>query len=332
MMPGIDGFETCRRLKQSTLTQDIPVIFMTALSEISDKVKGFDVGAVDYITKPIDREEVIARLKTHLTIQSLQKTLQAQNLALQKEIDNRITAESALRMFLHAVSHDLRNPVTAMLMLVRHLLQRVPSGHPSTDKEENKIETEGTIVAKTILEKMAQSTERQLNLINSLLESHVNDVQGIVLHKQPQPLSQLVEGAISDLEPLLLENGVILANSIALDLPLVLVDATQLCRVWQNLISNALKHNPSGLHLTIDATLTPPMVLCTVADNGIGMTPEQCDNLFNLYAQGKRSQSSLGLGLGLYLCRQIITAHGGEIGVDSTPNVGSKFWFTLPIA
>lgn len=332
MMPGIDGFETCRQLKQSELTQNIPVIFMTALSEISDKVKGFNVGAVDYITKPIDREEVLARIRTHLTIQNLQKTLQAQNLALQKEIDERSAAESALRMFLHAVSHDLRNPVTAMLMVLRHLLRRSRAEHPSTDPTEDVSLAESTPVPKSVLEKMEQSTERQLNLINSLLESHVNDVKGIVLHQEPRLLSKLVEDAISDLEPLIAESGAKLVNSIAPDLPSVSIDPTQLCRVWHNLISNALKHNSSGLHLTLDAMPVPPMILCSVTDNGVGMTPEQSDRLFNLYTQGKRSQQSLGLGLGLYLCRQIITAHGGEIGVESQPNAGSKFWFTIPIA
>jgi two-component system, sensor histidine kinase and response regulator len=363
MMPGIDGFETCRRLKANDLTQDIPVIFMTALSAISDKVKGFDVGAVDYITKPIDREEVLARLKTHLTIRRLQKTLQNQNLALQKEISDRIAAESALRIFLHAVSHDLRNPVMAMLMLLRHLLRGVTtdhlgqSNHPSTEVKEPAIASKSAIIPKSTLEKMAQSTERQLNLINSLLESHANDIKGIVLHRHPHALSQLVEGVISDLEPLLDENRATFTLAIASNLPLVLIDPTQLCRVWQNLISNALKHNPPGLHLTIDAMIydtssensenadvlsrpeasasespLSPMLLCRIADNGIGMTPKQCQNLFNLYAQVNQPQQTLGLGLGLYICRQIIAAHGGEIGVNSEPNVGSQFWFTLPIA
>lgn len=364
MMPGIDGFETCRRLKANDLTQDIPIIFMTALSAISDKVKGFDVGAVDYITKPIDREELLARLKTHLMIRRLQKTLQTQNLALQKEISDRIAAESALRMFLHAVSHDLRNPVTAMLMLLRHLLRGVTSAHldrpnhPLTEQKEYASAAERAIVPKSTLEKMEQSTERQLNLINSLLESHANDIKGLVLHRQPQAIGQLVEGVIVDLEPLLLENRATTSISIASNLPLVSIDPTQICRVWQNLISNALKHNLPGLHLTIDATIKTtieptdnenadslprpeasasespltPMLLCRIADNGIGMTPEQCQNLFDLYTQGKQPQQTLGLGLGLYICRQIITAHGGEIWVDSQLNVGSQFWFTLPVA
>ena len=95
MMPGIDGFETCRRLKDKPSTQDIPIIFMTALSETVDKVKGFTLGAVDYITKPVQQEEVRARVTTHLTIRKLQKKLEAQNVQLQQEIRERQQAQES---------------------------------------------------------------------------------------------------------------------------------------------------------------------------------------------------------------------------------------------
>ena len=97
MMPGIDGFETCRRLKAQDSTKDIPVIFMTALSDTEDKVKGFNLGAVDYVTKPVQQEEVKARVITHLTIRNLQKELQAQNLQLQQEIEEKQKIADSLR-------------------------------------------------------------------------------------------------------------------------------------------------------------------------------------------------------------------------------------------
>ncbi|CAN1212447.1 histidine kinase [Tumidithrix helvetica PCC 7403] len=337
MMPGIDGFEVCGLLKSKVGTQDIPIIFMTALSETIDKVKGFNMGAVDYITKPFEQEEVLVRIKTHLTIQNLRKTLQAQNLSLQQEISDRKRAEEALKIFLHAVSHDLRNPVTGMTMVLNNLLD--------TESSEVKL-------PRSTLIRMSQSSERQLGLINSLLESHVNDVQGVILHRKACNLSEVLGGALHDLEPLLQKEEAIVMNQLPPDLPLVDVDGNQVCRVFQNLISNAIKHNPPSLQLTIYAKAildkTPPdpaedstesespvftpHIHCVVEDNGVGMTLEQCDHLFELYVQGKQSRRSLGLGLGLYLCRQIVTAHGGEIGVESTPKVGSKFWFTLPIA
>ncbi|MEG3946725.1 response regulator [Microcoleus sp. w2-18aC4] len=107
MMPGIDGFETCHRLKASPLTNEISVIFMTALSDIGDKVKGFNLGAVDYITKPFEQKEVLARVNLHLTLRSLTKTLADQNLLLKQEIEDRLAAEAAL----HQLAQELEKRV-----------------------------------------------------------------------------------------------------------------------------------------------------------------------------------------------------------------------------
>jgi two-component system sensor histidine kinase/response regulator len=300
---------------------------MTALTETVDKVRGFEVGAVDYITKPFEYEEVMVRLRTHLTIQNLRKTLEIQNQSLQQEIIDRTAAESALKVFIHAVSHDLRNPVTAMLMILQNLLNKASReiNHPNPDP---------ILVSRHVLERMAQSSDRQLSLIDSLLESHGNEVKGVILHPQSLKLKQIAQQAINDLQPLLDRDRATLSNLIPDDLPLLEIDALQISRVFQNLLSNALKHNPPGLSLTITACLehNPTRILCTVEDNGIGMTIAQSDRLFELYAQGDRTKRSIGLGLGLYLCRQIVEAHGGEINVISTPNVGSKFSFTLPIS
>ncbi|AFY70507.1 response regulator receiver sensor signal transduction histidine kinase [Thalassoporum mexicanum PCC 7367] len=343
MMPGIDGFETCQRLKANSVTAEIPVIFMTALSDTVDKVHGFDVGAVDYITKPIEHEEVLARLHTHLTIKALQHRLQDQNAALQQEISDRQQAEESLRIFLHAVSHDLRNPVTGMLMLLQNLLDK----NPDQDKT--------IAIPRRVLERMCSSSDRQLNLINSLLESYANDIKGLKLYCESVHLANLVEGIINDLESIAVAEKASLANQIDVNLQPVYGDVTQLGRVFQNLISNALKHNPPGLKLVIKAQVfepgsdwpqehsltlpqpsamnlaNTPLVVCSIEDDGVGMSSHQCESLFDLYARGD-GKRAFGLGLGLYICRQIILAHGGEIGVVSQPDVGSRFWFTLPIA
>jgi signal transduction histidine kinase len=101
--------------------------------------------------------------------------------------------------------------------------------------------------------------------------------------------------------------------------------------VFENLISNALKHNPPGVVVTLQATVEAEMIRCTVEDNGIGISQLQRDRLFQLYVRGSQSRHTPGLGIGLYLCQQIITAHGGEIDVISSPGLGTKFWFTLPL-
>jgi PAS domain S-box-containing protein len=257
------------------------------------------------------------------------------------DISQRKRTEEALRVFLHAVSHDLRNPVLGTLMVLRNLLNRglgtrdkglgedasqSPSGYVQGTRFANAVP-----VPRSILERMVQSSDRQLSLINSLMEAHASEVQGILLQLQPVQLSGVVDAAIADLEAILQENQDTIINQIATDLPLIHGDSTQLWRVYTNLIVNAIKHNPPELEITLNATLESDRVYCTVSDNGVGMTQQQCERLFELYFRGESDRNSLSLGLGLYMCRQIITAHGGTIGVKSTQGVGTTFWFTLPL-
>ncbi|MHC5674900.1 PAS domain-containing sensor histidine kinase [Nostoc sp.] len=234
-----------------------------------------------------------------------------------EDITQRKQTEEELRVFFHAVSHDLRNPVLGTLMVLKNLL-----AHP----EEN------ISISRSILERMIQSSDRQLNLINSLMEAHVSEVQGVILQRQNVQLLTAVEAAIADLEPLLTQNQAILTNLVSADLPLVNADPTQLWRVFSNLIVNALKHNPPGLLLTINAIRKDDKMYCTLSDNGVGISQQQSDRLFDLYFRGASIRNSVGLGLGLYLCKQIIHAHGGEIGVNSALDAGATFWFTLPIS
>jgi two-component system sensor histidine kinase/response regulator len=368
-MPDMNGYEVCEALNADEQTREIPVIFISALDEVLDKVKGFAVGGRDYITKPFQLEEVLARIENQLTIRNLQQQLQEQNQRLQQEISDREKAEQALRVFLHSISHDLRNPVTGMLMVLKNLLNRpwsvvsrdVPAERlsgvgseqePTTDTEQ------GTIPLRSTLERMATSCERQLNLINSLVESHEYEVWGVPLECQPVSLHQLTQRLVEEWQPMLKSNQATLKNLVSAELPPLYADPNQLWRVFSNLIANALKHNPPGITLTLSAevinqelgererkqgevensqsnnqqpTTNNKMLRCCVADDGVGMTTEQCDRLFELYTRGTSIRRTAGLGLGLYLCRQIITAHGGEIGVTTRPKCGASFWFTLPV-
>jgi two-component system sensor histidine kinase/response regulator len=368
-MPDMNGYEVCEALKADEQTREIPVIFISALDEVLDKVKGFAVGGRDYITKPFQLEEVLARIENQLTIRNLQQQLQEQNQRLQQEISDREKAEQALRVFLHSISHDLRNPVTGMLMVLKNLLNRpwsvvsrdVPAERLSGvgSEQEPTIDTEQeTIPLRSTLERMATSCERQLNLINSLVESHEYEVWGVPLECQPVSLHQLTQRLVEEWQPMLKSNQATLKNLVSAELPPLYADPNQLWRVFSNLIANALKHNPPGITLTLSAevinqelgererkqgevensqsnnqqpTTNNKMLRCCIADDGVGMTTEQCDRLFELYTRGTSVRRTAGLGLGLYLCRQIITAHGGEIGVITRPKCGASFWFTLPV-
>jgi two-component system, sensor histidine kinase and response regulator len=322
-MPDLDGYEVCRQIKANPKTQDIPVIFISALDEAMDKVLAFEVGGMDYITKPFQIQEVLARVNSHLNLQRLQQQLKAQNTQLQGEILERQKAETSLRVFLHAVSHDLRNPVTGMLMVLQNLLR------PSSPEPEETI-----AVSRAVLDRMATSCDRQLNLINSLLETQKQEVWGGSLQCEPIVIHQFVEALVAEWKPMLQRNQATLMSQVPTDLPSISADRNQLWRVFENLLANALKHNPPGLNLLLKAEVFPDdraYLRCTLTDDGVGMKPEECAQLFQPYTRGEAAKRKTGLGLGLYLCLQIVTAHGGDIGVNSAPDAGTTFWFTLPV-
>lgn len=220
-----------------------------------------------------------------------------------------------LQIFLHAISHDLRTPLMGTAIVLQNLLKKLDS--PLT-------------VKRSVIESLLEGNSRQINLINALQEAYAYNARNVELDYKPLQLATVVASVLTDMEPLLSQNGVILENLVSADLPQVNADDIQLRRVFSNLISNALKHNPHGITLTLGTKVKAKKILCYVQDNGVGMSQKQCERIFELYTRGKNARLMPGLGLGLYVCQQIITAHGGKIGVRSQPEIGSTFWFTLP--
>lgn len=259
-----------------------------------------------------------------------------------------------LQMFLHSVSHDLRTPVIGSSLVLKSLLEQ------STNDPD--LSNDFITVKRSALAHLLQGSDRQLTLIESLLEAHTTELQGITIHPEPIQLKPVVDSVLLDLQHLLTKKHIRLNHHITDDLPLVQADPNQLWRVLSNLMGNALKHNPHNIGLTLEARVIEPkqrhrrerginrmdtrkplmmqhvqpqpqvpMLLCMVQDTGIGIAPQQRHRLFELYARGAQARYMPGLGLGLYLCKQIIEAHGGEIGAISQMGEGATFWFTLPL-
>ncbi|HEY9735663.1 MAG TPA: HAMP domain-containing sensor histidine kinase, partial [Trichocoleus sp.] len=231
-----------------------------------------------------------------------------------------------LQVFTHAVSHDLRNPILGLVMLLKSLEK-----------------TAGDVIQlpRPVLTQMIASGDRQMALIDSLLEVHSAELHSLVLHRQRMALHDLASSVLADFRPFLEQHQATATLTISQDLPLVEIDALQVRRVYENLLSNALRHNGPGLQLYLEAEVTAEpasrgetcqWLRCTVRNDGTALTQEQCSSIFELYARGPNRRQSLGLGLGLYICRQIISAHGGKIGADSGSHRGVTFWFTLPVA
>ena len=248
---------------------------------------------------------------------TLEKQVQERTSQLQEKMVEVQELHDMKAVFLQAVSHDLRTSIMGLLMLLKNLQNR--SG-------------ESLVLSRTILDRMINSSERQLTLINALSEDHFSEQRPLTVHCQPLCLSEFVDQLLQQWQPLLKQNDACLTPNIPHNLPLIYGDQTQLHQVFDHLVSNAIKHNPPGIHLTIDAKVDQGMVYCRLTDDGIGMCEQQCDQLFKLYLRSLHDRRRTGIGLGSYQCRQIIEAHGGHIGVTSTVGRGCQFWFTLPIA
>jgi len=317
MMPGVDGFTVCERLKSQEKTRDIPIIFMTALSETVDKVKGFELGAADYITKPIQHQEVLARVNAHLKIRHQQQQIQSQHEQLQEYAHELEKRNAELDAFAHTVAHDLKNPLGGIVKLSEIVIEKC-----FTDK----IEKPELIKFLQITEHSAQNA---FNIVEALL------LLAGVSRKEPAKIEPL---NMSDIIANVIEQR--LTDRISQDSgdieqpttwPIVQGYAPWVQEIWTNYISNALKYGGSVPKVTLgfDIQEEEKMVRFWVRDNGKGLTPEQQAQLFTPFT---RLHARIeGHGLGLSIVRQIAEKLGGHVGVESELDQGSLFYFTLPM-
>lgn len=298
-MPGIDGFETCRRLKANEVTRDIPVIFMTALSDVEDKVRGFEVGGVDYVTKPIQVEEVWARVSTHLTIRQLQQ-----------EMEERI---SELDAFAHTVAHDLKNPLSRIITGLDLLQERTQMTLEPDLQTIVKISLNGGL-------QMAQIIDELLLLASVRQEDVVTE---------PLPMQAIVLSAMQRVEHMIEEKQaeVVLAN----EWETAVGYAPWVEEIWANYLSNGIKYggHPPRIQLG-NEKLSDGMVRYWIQDNGEGLSEEDQEKLFQPFSR-LHPEMAKGHGLGLSIVSRIVNRLGGEVGVESTLGQGSTFYFTLPI-
>lgn len=323
MMPGLDGFETCRLLREDQATGDIPVIFMTALTDASDKVKSFRAGAVDYITKPFQHAEVLARVNTHLRIHNLQRALAVQNTRLQQEIVQRLEAEEALKLhvaklqasnaeldaFARTVAHDLKDPLTMIL------------GFAGILGEEAELAGE----YRTYFEAIVRNGNRMNNIIDELLLlARLRDGK-VKLHSVRMP--QLIERSRERLAHMFEEHDVSL--EVASEWPAALGYAPWVEEVWVNYLSNAIKYGGRPPRIMLGASArSDGYVRYWVRDNGAGISDADRGRLFNEFTQ-LSSIHTKGYGLGLSIVKRIIEKLNGRVGAESDPGQGSLFYFEL---
>jgi two-component system sensor histidine kinase/response regulator len=314
MLPGIDGFETCRRLKERETTQNIPVIFITALANTIDKVRAFALGAVDYVTKPIQSEEVLARVRTHLTIQNLQRRLEEKNARLQKEIAERERLIEELDAFAHTVAHDLKNPLGVSINYARFL---------------SKYCTEMGVEE---LQKYSQRIVRSGQKMNDIIEALLllASVRKEEVDLRPLNMAHIVTEAQSRLAYMIrqYQAEIILPAG----WPTALGYGPWVEEVWVNYLSNGIKYGGQPPRLELGATSQADgMLQFWVRDNGDGLMPEDQTRVFVPFTRLDQDRAD-GHGLGLSIVQRIVEKLGGEVDVksDGVPGQGSVFSFTLP--
>jgi two-component system sensor histidine kinase/response regulator len=312
MMPEMNGFEVCRRLKENPDFIDIPVIFISALNDTNDIVKALNHGGVDYITKPFQAEEVIVRVKTHLKLYLQKKELLDQGLELQK-----INAEKD--KFFSIIAHDLRSPICGLLGLTQLLVDELP--YLTIEQ------------VQPIAQGLRNTTSKVFDLLEDLLEWA--KIQRGIIPFNPQ-FEKLLPIAVESLTMLQESANVkeIEIENIIPDELNVFTDRNILLTIIRNLISNAVKFTNQGGKITLSAHMASnKMVEISIQDSGIGMSSELIEDLFRIDVNsGRRGTSGeVGTGLGLIICKESVEKNGGELYLESIVGKGSIFRFTVPI-
>ena len=309
MMPEMDGYEVCERLKADEKLRDISVIFISALNETMDKVRAFGAGGVDYVTKPFQFEEVNARVSTHLE-------LQRQRRRLKENYEQLRRLEEMRDNLVHMIVHDLRTPLMGIFGFLDLALEL----------EKETLTEDGL----DYLQTAKRSATAMIDMVNAVLDVSKIEAGEMKLHLAECDLVRIAADLISGMQSLKE------AREIVLDVPpepvTVVADRDLILRVIQNLLGNALKFTPSDGSIRLGIEPDDSGVYVKVRDNGPGIPAEYRERIFEKFGQveARANRQKFSTGLGLTFCKLAVEAHGGSIGVDSEVGKGSMFWFVLP--
>jgi signal transduction histidine kinase len=349
-MPGMDGFEVAETLAGSSRTKDIPVIFLSAVNKQKRFIsKGYESGGVDYITKPVDPDLLILKVKTFMKLYEQQRELKDMRDLLSKEIEIRKEAQQnleqkvqertlelmkkneelefrnhELQQFTWVVSHDLKEPIRKIQMFVRILIDRFLADNPAAEDYANRT---------------VRAAERMSRLISDLLD--YSRLSGNAVYETTN-INEVIDEVISDFD-FIIEDKTAKIN--VGQIPVINCVPTQLRQIFQNLISNSLKFSRDGIPPEIEITgelvsdkefdspVHPEGKYCriTVKDNGIGFDEKYIDKIFVIFQSLNDRNIYEGTGIGLAIAKKIIEKHGGLITAISEPGKGSAFKIVLPV-
>jgi two-component system sensor histidine kinase/response regulator len=305
------GFEVCRRIKRDPRTSRIPVIFVTALNDTSDRVRGIEAGGDDFLTKPHNRLVLGARVRSLLKLKAATDALE-DSLRKLRELEK--VRDDLMKM----IVHDLKTPLTSVLATLEML----------ADGDFGQV----TTPQKAAIGDAETKSEDLLALIDDILEVARIEEANISLSLAPIAPGALLAELVHEWGHRFQQEGTTVSVSVADDAPVFSGDKGLVKRVFSNLIQNAVTHSSHAVHLELSARRAGQGVLFTVTDNGPGIPPEYHDLIFRKFGQVEmpRSPRTRSSGLGLTFCKLVVERHGGRIWLKSAEGKGSSFYIELP--
>jgi two-component system, sensor histidine kinase and response regulator len=298
-MPKMDGFETISKLKQSPIYSDIPVIFLTARNQMDDLVKAFELGAVDYISKPFQPAELLARVRTHLELKAKEKVLEEKS----------ETIRELLRMLLH----DISNPLTGLKGVIDICME-----DPSFFEESKDL--------------LNASLSGCFDIIRSVREMYSLEDGKKILEIKSVDLENVLKRVLLILHNVLKEKNIKVTCKLAKNSIFLADEASFSNSVFSNLLTNAIKFSNPNSEIIIESQKIDKVIIISIQDYGIGIPPRILENLFNFQAPTSRlgTMGEKGTGYGMPLVKKLIEAYGGKIAIESYEDGrGTKVFVTL---
>ncbi len=305
MMPRMDGYEVCQKLKSDEETRFIPIVMVTALKDLDDKIKSIEAGADDFLTKPIVKLELLTRIRSLVRVKRLHDDLDRSYRDLQELQD---TKEHLTQMIIH----DLKNPLTGIKANLE-----IVGMDALTDTRE-------------CLEAAQRSSDLLHSMIQDLLDISRMEEGKLNLNREEMDFSELGQTVVDEVDAPAAAEGKNVRLDLEDGLPPVPADRELIYRVISNLMLNAVKHTGRGGTITLKCSRLDEVLQIDVIDNGHGIPEDYLDRIFEKFGQVDRRRRS-GTGLGLTFCKMAVEVHGGRIWVESKEGGGSTFSFILPL-
>jgi signal transduction histidine kinase len=320
MMPRMSGLEVCQKVRSQYETRLLPVIMVTALNALEEKVQALEMGADDFLSKPINKVELLAKLRSMLRVKSLHDEVERTRRELERKNEDLLRMEEFKEKLIQMVVHDLKNPLAGIMGNLQLLRLQDPAQDAGHLQE---------IVGRT-----EESAKQLMEMILNILDLARLEEGKLEIRRKAVRPPELAQSCLRQVAGMAARAEVRLVAALEGAPGVLQADPVLLSRILGNLLSNALKHTPAGGKIEVGVAREGEMARFWVKDSGEGIPPNLLPRIFDKFVVGAgdhEMRRAYDTGLGLTFCKMAIEAHGGRIGVESEPGRGSTFSFSLPM-